>query len=324
VATTCDVPWTGPSYTIDEYGFSKIETIDTSCIDDVIISMTISHGGGLENSDFLQIYYQIDDEPEILWADIKGEAYSNEASLVTSGSQLKIRTVGDLSWYDEFYYVQLFVTASNAPIPAPTVPMPVAAGPAPVTTPVLMPVGSGPVATACNVPWTGPSYTIDENGFSKIETIDTSCVDDVIIAVSISHSGGLEDADFLQIYYQIDNQDEVLWANIKGEAYSNRARKVASGSQLKIRTVGDSSWNDEFYYIQLWVTQPDAPIPAPIAPTPMPVAPIPIAPVAPGTCPDIQVKRNLEYILQVNQFLIQFLSYIFYFASAFLVTSQFF
>jgi hypothetical protein len=156
--------------------------------------------------------------------------------------------------------------------------------------PSAEPLASVPVATTCDVPWTGPSYTIDENGFSKTEIIDTSCIDDVIISMSISHGGGLENSDFLQVYYQIDDEPEVLWADVKGEAYSNKAKLVTSGSELKIRTVGDLSWNDEFYYVQLFVTAPGAPIPAPTAPTPAPVAPIPIAPVAPGTCPDLQVR----------------------------------
>jgi hypothetical protein len=142
---------------------------------------------------------------------------------------------------------------------------------------------------------------------SDTQTIDTTCLEDFTIAVSMSHNGGVDASglgiDTVRISYQIDDGPEVIWVDIAGDQYSSTAEvTVASGSQLTIRTVGDTSADSEFYYIQLWVLVPGAPIPAPapvapipapVAPVPMPVAWAPIAPIPPiGTCPDIPQVRG--------------------------------
>jgi hypothetical protein len=324
-----EIIWTSPTYAIGVDGLTVTKDIDTSSYGDVTMSVNISHKGKLEASgggkDYVQIFYKIDDGPEEKWLDIAGEQYSITAEVtVASGSQLKIRTVGDTTHSSEVYYVSLVVSgvAKGAPIPAPTVPMPVVSIPAPVEVPQPVPVpapatapslepSAGPsskpslkpvVAAACDVPWTGLAYTIDQNGFSKTDIIDTSCLDDITIAVRISHKGSLETSggamDYVQIYYQADDAAEKKWLAFTGDQYNSMEQvTLPSPSQLKIRTVGDTTAGDEFYYVNLWVIVPGAPIPtpapiaAPIAPVQVPVAPAPIGPIPPaGTCPNIQVR----------------------------------
>ena len=125
VIQTCQLPWDGPIYDIGINGLEEIEIIDTSCSrsGDVLISMDISHLGTLEASgsskDTLQVYYKVDDNPEELWLDIAGEQYSSPAQkIITTGSQLTIRTVGDTSFNNEFYQIRNFaVTESFSPAP---------------------------------------------------------------------------------------------------------------------------------------------------------------------------------------------------------------
>jgi hypothetical protein len=340
---TGDIIWTGQGYAIGIDGFTDTQTIDTSSVGDITISMNISHVGSLETSgtgkDSVQIYYQIDGSPEETWLDIAGDQYTSTAHVtVTSGSQLKIRTVGHTTADSEVYHVHLWVSVAGgapvAPVPMPVapvpmpVPMPVAPVPMPVA-PVPMPVAPVPMPLApvpmpvdpvpppveapvpapadgpssepsCDVPWTSPRYVISVDGMNDTQTIDTSCLADITIAVSISHDGSLETSgasiDTVQIYYQTDVGPEELWVDIAGDQYSSMTQvTVPSPSQLKIRTVGKTSAGSEFYFINFWVVVPGAPIPtpAPIAApmAPVPVAPAPIGPIPPvGTCPNIQVR----------------------------------
>ena len=92
----------------------RVQTIDTSCVEDITISMSISHTGKLESSggsmDFLQVFYQIDQNPEELWLDIQGDQHSNtEEVTLVSGSQLTIQTVGSTTHGSESYMIRSFV-----------------------------------------------------------------------------------------------------------------------------------------------------------------------------------------------------------------------
>jgi hypothetical protein len=256
----------------------------------VNVSLDLFSTGPLEtNQDYVRLFAILDNGPEVLLGGKMGVQSAPTAitgSGVT-GNSLVLVIRAYVSWNDEFYTMDNLSVASTgpiAPVDPPPTPVP-SSNPSskPSTKPSLGPSAAPmkslapsskpsakpslkPGTATCDVPWTGPSYTIDEDGFSKTEIIDTSCLDDITIAMSISHSGGLETSgggmDTLQIFYQIDNEPEVLWTDIKGDDYSNIASTVASGYQLKIRTVGDLTWNDEFYYVQLWVLPPGSPIPA--------------------------------------------------------------
>ena len=101
---------------------------------------------------------------------------------------------------------------------------------------------------ANSLPWAGPDLDIGINGLEDIKIINTSGSGDVLISMDISHLGTLEDSgsskDTLQVFYKVDDNPEELWLDIAGEQYSSPAQKtVASGSQLTIRTVGDTTYN---------------------------------------------------------------------------------
>jgi hypothetical protein len=122
---TCHISWDGPDLDIGIDGAEDIEIIDTSCPTSgyILISMDISHLGTLEASgsskDTLQVFYKVDDNPEKLWLDIAGEQYSSPAQkIITTGSQLTIRVVGDTTYSNEFYQIRNFaVTESFSPAP---------------------------------------------------------------------------------------------------------------------------------------------------------------------------------------------------------------
>jgi len=60
---------------------------------------------------------------------------------------------------------------SNVPTKSPTTPAP---------------VPPAPISPACDLPYTGPDYTITRDGFQATETIDTSCfVGNIIISMTI-------------------------------------------------------------------------------------------------------------------------------------------
>ena len=163
------------------------------------------------------------------------------------------------------------------------------------------------------LPWTGPDYDIGITGLDQSHVINTSGSGDVLISMDISHLGTLEASgtskDTLQVYFKVDSNPEQLWLDIAGEQYSSPAKKtVASGSQLTIRVVGKTTFNNEFYQIRgFTVTKvtaaPTAPVPAPTAPVPAPVMP----PTTVGTCqfpwggPDYQIGMSgLEKIETIN------------------------
>jgi len=243
------LPWNGPDYEIGTNGLDESEIVDTSAYGDVLISLDISHVGLLEDSgsakDTLQVYYKVDDKPEEIWLDIAGDQHTSSAQIaVASGSQLTIRTSGKTSSSSESYHIRKFAVTeiTVAPVPVPTAQV----------TPA--PIAPTPAAT-CQVPWDGPDYEIDDSGLEKVENIDTSCVTNVLIAMDISHVGSLEESgsskDTLQVYYKVDDKPEELWLDIAGDQYSSPSQiKVASGSELFIRIVGDTSVSGESYQIR--------------------------------------------------------------------------
>jgi hypothetical protein len=243
------VPWNGPAYDIGVAGRIDTQTIDTACVGDVTISMTISHLGKLESSgatlDFLRVYYQIDGGSEVLWLNIVGEQYISAPKVtVASGSVLTIRTDGKTTHSSELYQIRAFlVSAAQVPM-------------------TLSPTKSpAPPTLSCAVPWNGPDYNIGSAGGTDTQTIDTSCVGDVTISMTISNLGSLESSgsglDTLQVFYQIDGNPEVLWLNILGQLYTSpSAITVTSGSLLTMRVVGDTSSSSEVYQIRNFAVVP--------------------------------------------------------------------
>jgi len=192
--------------------------------------------------DNLQVFYKIDNNLEKLWLDIQGDQYSStEQITVISGSQLTIRTIGRTTHSSETYQIPNFDVSA---VQAPTTP-----------SPTVSPAPSLPPGSTCNVPWIGPDYNIGVAGLSDVQIIDTSCAGDVTMSMSINHLGSLETSgsalDTLQVFYQIDSNLEQVWLNIQGDQYSNTAEiTVASGAQLTIRVVGDTSASSEVYLIR--------------------------------------------------------------------------
>jgi len=105
------------------------------------------------------------------------------------------------------------------------------------------------------VPWSGPDMNFGINGHEEIAIINTSGSGSVLIYMDISHLGSLEASgsskDTLLVFFKVDNDPEELWLDVAGDKYSSPAQKtVAAGSQLTIRTVGDTSYIDEVYQIR--------------------------------------------------------------------------
>ena len=99
--------------------------------------------------------------------------------------------------------------------------------------------------------------SFDDGGNSNyLETIDTSCSEDVIISLGgISHTGSLEEngngRDSLQVYYTIDDGGEVLGLEIVGDQYSITEEIIvaSSGDLLTIRVTGKTTHSSESYQI---------------------------------------------------------------------------
>lgn len=244
--------------------------------------------------DFLQVYYQVDGGIEVIWLDIVGENFNPAPILVVpTGSELTLRTVGKTSCNCESYIRKLLIrtrlTASltvHPPIPvsnfivrpstsftlaptkqpssaAPTEPTPAA----PTTTPVAStgPPTEAPVI-ATDSPTRAPttcesldnvySYDISVNQFETTEVVDTSCHEDVLVSMEISHVGDMEESgssvDVIQVYFQVDDNPEVIWLDIVGETYDPApSLLVSTGSQLFLRTVGSTSCSCETYQSEL-------------------------------------------------------------------------
>jgi hypothetical protein len=200
-----------------------------------------------------------------------GPNYNPVSYLETPGEK-NVNVTAYKDGISETMILQFWVgeAAPVAPSTLAPVPMPVAPVPAPVvapisaTVPAPVPSGTGDIL----------DYTIGADGFIDTQTIETSSLGDLTISVSISHVGTLETSgsamDYVQIYYKVDDDPEVLWVDIVGNQYSSPMQvTVASGSQLNIRIVGDTSADSEVYYVNLSVFVDDG---APVAPIPMPVA----------------------------------------------------
>jgi hypothetical protein len=311
----------------DSEGSFTTGTIDTLGVTEVDVSLEVFSTGPLEtNQDYVRLYAVVDDGPEVLIGEKVGiqSTTTTITGSISSGNSLVLVILAFVSWNDEFYTMDNLSVTSTAPAPttpvpvtsapitpapAPTTPAPATpapmtpapATPAPMTpapvTPAPMtpaPVAPAPVPAKCQVPWVGPDYDIGINGLEEIEIIDTSCVTlkDVLISVEISHLGSLETSggakDTLQVFYKVNNNPEVLWLDIAGDQYSSPAQvTVATGSQLTIRTEGDTTAISEVYQMRNFaVTEiTAAPVtPAPVTPAPITPAPVP-NPVTPAPLP---------------------------------------
>jgi len=120
---SCRLPMSGPNYDIGEFGLEATETFDTSCASGSIqVSLTIGHNGTLENLgtslDTLKIFYKIDNAPEVLWIDVKGQDYPiNPTRTVLAGSALTLRVSGDTTHFTETYTVSNVLITEAAPAP---------------------------------------------------------------------------------------------------------------------------------------------------------------------------------------------------------------
>jgi len=292
---TCQLPWNGQNINVGVNGFDATQVINTSCASgDVTISLDLSHTGKLETSggarDFLQVLYKVDNGPTLTLLDIVGEQYSSSNQVtVAAGAVLSIQVVGDTSFNDEVYQIRNFVvTAATPPAPTPT--------------------------PTCVLPWTGPNYNIGSNGLDvTTASINTSCVGDVTISLTLTHLGVMETSGFakdtLQVFYKINNGPQTLWLDIAGDQYSTSNQvTVASGATLSIRVLGDTTASDEVYQIRnLKVSAasptppaPTPPAPTPPAPTPPPPPPAPTPPSpTPATCgiPQVNWSTHVDTLL---------------------------
>lgn len=106
-STSCDLSWAGNDVTITSDGYDTTEIISTSCANEIEISVdSIVSQGDLEANgtfvDTLQIFYKIDDSPEVNWLDVTGNLNTLPPPLtLVAGDTLLLRTVGKTSSFSE-------------------------------------------------------------------------------------------------------------------------------------------------------------------------------------------------------------------------------
>lgn len=108
IAATCDVPWTGPDYSVTKASKTWIsDPIDISCASAVNISMTAEGTGPMENSDYLKISYKVNGGNAVSMFS-KTNAFPAQTASANniSGNTLQIIIEGKTSWDDETYTVK--------------------------------------------------------------------------------------------------------------------------------------------------------------------------------------------------------------------------
>ena len=294
-----------------DYDVSNVLLDDTQVVSasgNYVLSLDLSDTGGLEASgqylDYLEVYYTIDTNPQVLWLDIVGSNYpSNPQEVaVEPTSQVSVRVVGKTTCTCETYFLRNFVL--TGPPGPPTPPPP------------------------CAIPWSAAtSYTFGPSGLEFTEILSTDCVTSITLSMDISHTGGADGLeasgfamDTLQSFFKIDDGAEQTWFDYAGDAYvPSPSLSVNAGSQLTLRLKGKTSATGESYVITNFavggagspqVTPPPTPMPIPNstpapttkAPSPAPVL-SPVAtppPTPPGSCGP--VNENYSYVISSTQF----------------------
>jgi len=108
-----------------------------------------------------------------------------------------------------------------------------------------------------DLPWVGPDLDISRSGLDTSSVIDTSGATRVFVSIDLSHKGSLETSggsmDWIRFYFRIDSGPEEEWLYAIGEQYPSQAQAeiaVAAGSQLTLRTTGDTSAGSEAYFLR--------------------------------------------------------------------------
>ena len=160
-----DLPWIGPNLSIGRAGLSKtLPPAVTAGASTVMITVNLSAVGVMEASgtgvDNLKIYYKIDENPEVLWKDIKGANFLVQESVtVPAGNLLTLRVNGKTTESSEIYYLSNFrVVDPNGLVSMPSpVSAPVPTAPIPSPSQVTAPVQSPNVAPLPTAPIPSPS-----------------------------------------------------------------------------------------------------------------------------------------------------------------------
>ncbi len=219
--SSCDIPYTRRDIEVTNRLVNHTSSIiDISCAPSVKISMDLTSVQHMETADYLNIYYQVDDQD---WKVVSENVDSFSAKTVTitgiRGNSLRLKYQSYNNVEEETYTVSNILVSEEA--------------------------------ISCDLPYTRRDIEVTNRLVDHTSSvIDISCALSVKISMDLTSVQRMETADYLNIYYQVDNGD---WKVVSENVDSFSAKTVTingiSGNSLRLKYLAFNNVDEETYTV---------------------------------------------------------------------------